>query len=88
MTKGFIMEKSLKIMASEISVVRVVCKDCKAAMDVPLERLPAASLICPGCRKEFRRPDVENGLRDLANSLQLFQKHKELDLQFVFPFDG
>lgn len=87
-SKSLMTEKILKIDASEITTVRLICKgkNCGSAMDIPLSALTNAPLQCPGCGKAHRRPDVEAYLKGLVDLVYFFQKHGDLGLQFVLPF--
>lgn len=82
---GVVVDKSLKINCVEISIVRIVCKACGTAMDVPLARLVNALLQCPGCTKGLRRPDVDAAINELTQGLFAFQQHKDVELHFVVP---
>lgn len=84
-----IMEKTLKVPFEEINLVRVRCKHCgDAAIELPLAALVNAQITCPGCGKQHRRPDVDKALTQLANGLMALQKHNDIEVQFVLPFEG
>jgi hypothetical protein len=85
MSEGYTVEKLLKIPVTEISVVRVECKNCGGAADIPLDRLQHATLRCPSCGTENRRANVDEAFRHLAVWLQHLQKIQEIRVQFLVP---
>lgn len=85
-----IMEKTLKIPFAEINLVRVRCKQCgDAALEMPLAALVNGPLLCSGCGKDLRTTaaNVVKALREVANGLTALQKHNDIEVQFVLPFD-
>lgn len=86
-------EHLLKILASELRIVRVICRNgpCGAIVEVPIERLSAlfTRFCCPVCNAPFRVAGSREGpnhliqLQEALAGLQALQER--LDLQFVIP---
>ena len=92
MTEGYIMaERTLKIDAAELRTVRLVCRTerCGAVVESPLAHLAkSASLKCPVCGEEFRRPGPDAALTKLAEAVgYLAQSNLPFELQFVLPLE-
>ena len=81
-----IVEKSLKIPFSELTVVRIVCGACNTGMDMPLPQLAGAGLRCPGCGATLRLANIDQALKEFVKGFQLLQQqHPGIELQFVLP---
>jgi len=80
-----VMEKLLRVPVAEATLFRLVCLECKTAIEVSGDRLGTSPLKCPGCGKEFRRPNTNAALEGFAKSLQTLQQNDLFELQIVLP---
>ena len=78
-------EKSVKLSVKDIGVVRIVCRRCETAIELPLAMLENGGIRCPGCGEELRRAGVDKSFGELASSLRHLQRVDEIDVQFVLP---
>jgi hypothetical protein len=89
-------EKILKILLSELKIVRIKCKGkhgqngdpCAMIYEVPIENLASVfqQNCCPICGKPFYRPDSGNPLPSLAAALQMVASVNDtLEIEFVIP---
>lgn len=80
-----VMEKIMRVPIQEIAAFRFTCQHCDGVMELRLDQLVNATLVCPGCGSECRRPDVDGAMRSLESSLQTLAKggNGRVDLEFV-----
>lgn len=88
-------EKLFKFLLSELSTVRLVCKDksCGAITEMTLEKLRTrfsqSDPCCPVCRAEFGDPatsSTSNPLRDFAQAVRALQARQQfVEVEFVLP---
>jgi hypothetical protein len=82
-------EKLLKLLLSDLETIRIVCRQCKAAVEVPIDRLSnAADILCPGCPptgKTVLRPAKGSDLANLAAAIIRLKQAKDVEIEFVVP---
>jgi hypothetical protein len=92
-------ETILKIQLSELETLRIVCKKCKAAIEMPISMLDRRKgqnqrdLPCPGCgfvirvgRADAEHGPIEDGLDLLVEAWEKLEPLKgNFDVQFVLP---
>lgn len=86
-------EHLLKVLLSELSTVRVVCKKCGAVFEMPLDRLAAAfrktAQCCPFCGAGFHLFNPQGHAADVlgpfAQALADLQQAQNCDVEFVLP---
>jgi hypothetical protein len=82
---GCAMQKTLKVPFSELTVIGVSCRACKTHVELQLDRLGNAPLLCPACRNQVWSANFDEALRRFAESLTYLQKAAGNDFQFVLP---
>jgi hypothetical protein len=82
-------EKLLKLLLSDLNTIRIVCRHCGAAMEVPVERLGnAGDVFCPGCpvdKKTVLRSARGDDLAALAAAIVRLKQAKDVEIEFVVP---
>ena len=71
-------ETILRVLASELAVLRVTCGHCKAVVEVASEAVAFGSAFrstdkCPLCNTKWHRPAVD-AMRSLVQSLEELRK--------------
>jgi hypothetical protein len=90
-------EKVLKLLLSELEKLRIVCRKCGAAMEIPIDRLGnAGEVFCPGCPsgqptssnptgKTVLRSAKGDELLNLATAIMKLKQAKDVEIEFVVP---
>jgi uncharacterized Zn finger protein (UPF0148 family) len=82
-------EKLLKLLLSDLDRIRIVCRHCGAAVEVPIDRLGnTGDVFCPGCptdRKTVLRPARGDDLANLAAAINRLKQAKDVEIEFVVP---
>ena len=93
--KGSAMSETiLKVLIDELKVIRLVCKKCAAALEMPLGKLDGngniQSLACPACGTGYRlsKDYRSDALAKLADAVQELAKSSDCQIEFVLPGDG
>ncbi|MBS0208304.1 MAG: hypothetical protein JSS27_05055 [Planctomycetes bacterium] len=68
------MGKLLRVPAAEATLFQQACADCDTSVEVSLDRLATAALNCPGCGKEFRRPNMNVARQNFVKGLSALQQ--------------
>jgi hypothetical protein len=80
-------EKILKVLLSDLHTVRVLCKQCRAIVELSLEDLAKKyqSGYCPICKACLVAPS-DNTIVDLSNAIRGLQElHQHLNIEFLLP---
>lgn len=84
-------EHLLRILLTELSTVRLVCKDksCGAVTEISLEQLRTrfSDVRCPLCKAAFGDSDVGgNPFKDFAQAVRAIQSRSDhVEVEFVLP---
>jgi hypothetical protein len=82
-------EKLLKLLLSDLNTIRIVCRKCGAAVEVPIDRLGnAGDVFCPGCPsngKTVLRSASGDDLGNLAAAIIRLKQVKDVEIEFVVP---
>jgi hypothetical protein len=88
-------EKLLRFLLDELNVIRLVCRACGAAVELPIAKLAASQRVipCPVCNGKTGqapilrdgRANQEDAFSRLANAIQDIRQMKNVDVQFVLP---
>jgi hypothetical protein len=82
-------EKLLKLLLSDLTSIRIVCRKCGAAVEVPIDRLGnAGDVYCPGCPRDEKtvlRYAKRDDLINLAAAITQLKQAKDVEIEFVVP---
>jgi hydrogenase maturation factor HypF (carbamoyltransferase family) len=82
-------EKLLKLFLDDLKSIRIVCRNCGSAIEIPIDKLHHASaVVCPGCpptEKTLLRSAKSDNLARLAAALTELKMSKDFNVEFVVP---
>ena len=84
---AFMSEKIVKLLLDDLKFVRIVCRKCGSAVELPIDKLQnATAAYCPGCpppNKTLLRSSAADPLAGLASILIDLKQNKDIDIEFV-----
>jgi hypothetical protein len=76
-----------KLLLSDLQNLRVVCRKCGAAVEIPIDKINnVVDLCCPGCPKDSKTALIwakSEDLSTLANALMRLKQAKDVEIEFV-----
>jgi hypothetical protein len=90
MKRTAMVEHILKINVSELQVVRLTCRQCKATAEMKIDALTdrTTKCTCPFCQKPYLYGGDRAGgtpFEELRQSLKSVREANNLDMEFVIP---
>ena len=82
-------EKLLKLLLSDLRTIRIVCRKCGAAVEIPIDCIGnTGEVFCPGCptdKKTVLRYAKRDDLVNLAAAIIGLKQAKDVEIEFVVP---
>lgn len=82
-------ENIMRIPITDVKSVMLRCNNCNTAVETDIANLEKMGpSICPSCKAQWRRPDIDKNLIELSRSLTYLQKGaggNPFEMAFVLP---